>query len=455
MPAVSEPGQAIPEPARQTPVLGDYEVVVVGGGPAGITAAAAAARSGRSTILIERYGYLGGAGTAGGLSTFCGLHANVHGEHRRVIRGLADDLLGRLTALDGLSAPHLSLGDRVAAQAFDISAYKIAADELVTGSGATLLYHAMVTGVSMTGDNRIGAVFVESKSGRHAIRGQVFIDCSGDGDLAAWSGAPFEKGSTAEDLMFPSLMFRINGVDAGKAGQAWKVVARKMDEAEAAGTHKFPRKRPIVRPQRNPLEWRANMSQLANPDGSPVDGTDVWQLSYGEVIGRQQAWDAWEFIRDVTPGFEDSYIVDIAPQVGIRETRRIVGEYQLTQDDVLDCADFPDSIGVNGWPVEAHVAGDVDIIFPRGDNPRGFNQLPFRMIMPRAVDNLYVAGRCASMTHGGQSAARVSGPCFAMGQAAGSAADLALKAGTGTREVDYGQLRERLLADGAYLGEEW
>ena len=161
MPAVSEPGPAVPEPARQTPVLGDYEVVVVGGGPAGITAAASAARSGRSTILIERYGYLGGAGTAGGLSTFCGLHANVHGEHRRVIRGLADDLLGRLTALDGLSAPHLSLGDRVAAQAFDISAYKIAADELVTGSGATLLYHAMVTGVSMTDDNRIGAVFVE------------------------------------------------------------------------------------------------------------------------------------------------------------------------------------------------------------------------------------------------------------------------------------------------------
>jgi hypothetical protein len=443
---------AVSEPARQTPVLGDYEVVVVGGGPAGITAAAAAARAGRSTILIERYGYLGGAGTAGGLSTFCGLHANVHGEHRRLIHGLADDLLDRMAALDGLNEPHLSLGNRIQAQAFDISAYKVAADELVGGSGATLLYHAMVTGVSMAAADRIDAVFVESKSGRHAIRGQVFIDCSGDGDVAAWSGAPFEKGA---DMLFPSLMFRINGVDAGKAGRAWEVVARKMDEAEAAGTHKFPRKRPIVRPQRNPLEWRANMSQLANPDGSPVDGTDVRQLSYGEVLGRRQAWDAWEFIRDVTPGFENSYIVDIAPQIGIRETRRIVGEYQLTQDDILDCAEFPDSIGVNGWPVEAHVAGDVEIIFPRGDNPRGFNQLPFRMIMPKVVDNLYVAGRCASMTHGGQSSARVSGPCFAMGQAAGTAADLALKDGAGCRAVDYGQLRDRLLADGAYLGEEW
>ena len=457
---------AVHEPARETPLLGEYDVVVVGGGPAGITAAASAARAGRSTILIERYGYLGGAGTAGGLSTFCGLHANVHGDHRQVIHGLADDLLGRMAAMDGLSEPHLSLGNRIQAQAFDISAYKIAADELVGGSGATLLYHAMVTGLSMaepskTGDSasdqgrRIDAVFVESKSGRHAIRGQVFIDCSGDGDLAAWSGVPFEKGSTAQDMLFPSLMFRINGVDAGKAGRAWELVARQMDEAEAAGTHKFPRKRPIVRPQRNPLEWRANMSQLANPDGTPVDGTDVWQLSYGEVIGRRQVLDAFEFIRAATPGFEGSYIVDIAPQVGIRETRRIVGEYLLSQDDILDCADFADSIGVNGWPVEAHVTGDVEIVFPRGDNPRGFNQLPFRMIMPKVVDNLYVAGRCASMTHGGQSAARVSGPCFAMGQAAGTAADLALKGGIACRDVDYGQLRERLVSDGAYLGEEW
>jgi len=283
----------------------------------------------------------------------------------------------------------------------------------------------------------------------------VFIDCSGDADIAAWSGAPFEKGSTAEDMLFPSLMFRINGVEAERAGRAWDVLARQMDEAEAAGTHKFPRKRPIVRPQRHPIEWRANMSQLANPDGTPVDGTDVWQLSYGEVTGRKQVRDAFEFIRDVTPGFERSYIVDIAPQVGIRETRRIVGAYQLSQDDILDCADFADSIGVNGWPVEAHVTGDVNIVFPRGDNPRGFNQLPFRMIMPQVVDNLYVAGRCASMTHGGQSAARVSGPCFAMGQAAGTAADLALKAGIACRDVDYGQLRERLVGDGAYLGEEW
>ncbi|MCL2583201.1 MAG: FAD-dependent oxidoreductase [Streptosporangiales bacterium] len=438
----------IREPARDTQVLGEYDVVVIGGGPAGITAATAAARTGRSVILIERYGYLGGAGTAGGLSTFCGLHARVHGAHQQVIHGIADDILSRLRSLDGLSEPHLSLGDKVMAQAFDISAYKIAADEIVTGSGATLLYHALVTGVSLSPDGtRIDAVFTESKSGRHAIRGQVFIDCSGDGDVAAWSGAAFEK---APELLFPSLMFRIAGVDPERAGEAWKTVSRLMDEAEAAGTHTFPRKRPIVRPQRHPAEWRANMTQLSNPDGSPVDGTDVWQLTHGELTGRRQILDAFGFIRSSTPGFEESYIVDIAPQVGIRETRRIVGSYQVSESDVLDCGVFEDSIGVNGWPVEAHVAGTVDIRFHRFG--RGVNDLPFRMIIPRGVANLYVAGRCASMTQGGQSAARVSGPCFAMGQAAGTAADLALKAGVSCGEVEYAQLRERLVSDGAQLG---
>ena len=452
--------ETITEPSRQTPVYGEFDVVVVGGGPAGIMAAASAARAGCSTLLIERYGFLGGAGTAGGLSTFCGLHARTYGADVRVIRGLADELLDRLVKLDGLNAPHLTIADGIAAQAFDISAYKIAADELVTSSGARILFHAMAVGAFLSpATGAIDAVLIESKSGRQAVRGRFFIDASGDGDLACWAGVPWEKAPPIDGMMYPSLMFRINGVDVGKAGPApWRTVERLMEEAEAAGTHTFPRKKPIVRPQRNPLEWRANLTQLRRDDGGAIDGTDVDELTRGELIGRQQALDAFTFIRDRTPGFEDSYIVDIAPQIGIRETRRIIGPYQLTEEDVLGCADFDDTIGVNGWPVEAHVAGTVEFRWQR--DPRGYNQLPFRVILPGAgtsaggqpVGNLYVAGRCASMTHGAQSAARVTGPCFVMGEAAGTAAQMALSAGVPGDAIDVPELQRKLEDQGAYLG---
>jgi hypothetical protein len=440
----------VAEPARNTPVYGEFDVVVIGGGPAGITAAAAAARAGRSTLLVERYGFLGGAGTMGGLSTFCGLHAKVHGEHRQVIHGLADEILERLVKLEGLNQPHLTIADGILAQAFDISAYKLAADEMVVDAGARLLFHAMAVGVVLADDATIDAVIIESKSGRAAVRGRVFVDASGDADVAAWAGVPFEK---APHLLYPSLMFRINAVDVAAAGPApWRTVERLMDEAEAAGTHSFPRKKPIVRPQRNPLEWRANLTQLSNADGSAIDGTDVDQLTRGELQGRRQSFDAFDFIKHRTPGFENSYIVDIAPQIGIRETRRVFGRHRLTEDEVLDCADFPDAIGVNGWPVEAHVAGTVEFRWQRDE--RGYNQLPYRMLVPERVGNLLVAGRCASMTQGGQSSARVTGPCFAMGEAAGTAADLAIRDGVPVGDVPIGELQRRLELAGAFLGDQ-
>jgi hypothetical protein len=437
------------EERRRTPVIGEYEVVVLGGGPAGIAAAIAAGRCGRSTLLIERYGFLGGAGTAAGLSTFCGLHANVGGEHRRVVHGICDDILERLERMGGLNAPHLSVQNRIMAQAYDISAYKIAADELVLGAGAKLLFHAFGAGALMRSEAQIDAVLVETKSGRGAIRAGVFIDCSGDGDLAAWAGAPFELGDGKGNFLYPSTMYRISGVDPQKAGRAWERIPQLMEEAEKQG-RRFPRKKPIVRPQKNPIEWRANLTQIRNPDGSAVSGIDAAQLSWGEVEGRRQCWDSFEFIRSVAPGFEHAYIVEIAPQLGIRETRRVRGEYMLSGEDILDCVDFPDAIGVQGWPVEAHVAGDVNFVFARKE--RGFNQLPYRMIVPLGIDNLLVAGRCASMSHEGQSSARVSGPCFVMGQAAGTAAHLAMKAGTPPRALDAAALQRRLQSDGAYLG---
>ena len=445
----------ITEPARETPVFGRFDVVVLGGGPAGITAAAAAARAGQHTLLVERYGFLGGMGTAAGVTNFCGLHANVHGEIRQVVHGLADELLDRMRALNGLNEPHRLFGGRIAAQAYDNAAFKVAADQLVLASGAQLLFHAQAVGVVMNGPAEIGALLIETRSGRVAVLARCFIDCSGDGDLAAHAGAPFEKGQgvdgTGEDMMYPSTMFRVHGVDPVRAGDAWNHFGRLMEAAEAKG-RSFPRKAPIIRPQKNPAEWRANVTQLANADGSPVDGTDALQLSAAEIEGRRQIVDFFRFLRESAPGFETAYLLEIAPQVGIRETRRLQGVYQLSGDDVLQCASFDDSIGVNGWPIEEHTAGTVVFRWPHDPDGRGYNQLPYRMLLPLRVDNLLVAGRCASMTHRGQSAARVSGACFVMGQAAGTAAALAHQAGVRVRDLDVSALQARLQADGAWLG---
>jgi len=446
------PPKSITEPARNVPLYGEYEVVVLGGGPAGIAAAVAAARAGRRTLLIERYGFLGGMGTAAGVTNFCGLHANVHGGMHRVVQGVASELLARIDRLGGLNAPHLILG-KILAQAYDTAAYKIAADDLLAAHKVDLLFHALGAGVIMHDDKRIQALMVETKAGRQAVTADIFIDCSGDGDLAAWAGARYEVGDNAGSMLFPSMMFRLNGIDPEKAGEAWRTIPALMEQAEAAGTHKFPRKAAIVRPQRSGIEWRVNFTQLARADGKAINGLEPDELTRGEIDGRRQAVEAFAFLRTV-PGFEKSYIVDLPPQLGIRETRRVIGGHMLSGEDVLGCASFDDSIGVNGWPMEQHVAGDVTFKFPPIPESRGFNELPYRMLVPEGLDNLLVAGRCASMTHEGQSAARVSGGCFVMGEAAGTAAALALGGNTNPRDIAVEKLQQQLQQQGAFIGRD-
>ena len=446
----------IAEPAREVPVYGTFDVVVLGGGPAGIAAAAAAARNGAKVVLVERYGFLGGMGTAGGVTNFCGLHANVYGTIRRVVHGIADDVLDRMRELDGLNEPHLIFG-KIHAQSYDMPAFKCAADAVLAASGADVLFHALATGLVRNGRGQIDAIILETKSGRMAVRGTCFIDCSGDADIAHWADVPTEKGDAKGHLLYPSLLFRVGNVDAARAGEAWKAIPELMDAAEAAGEFTFPRRGAIVRPQKRTYEWRANVTQLKNKDGSATDGTDALGLSDGEREGRRQITDYLRFLRSKVPGFENSYLLDIATQVGVRETRRLVGEVVLTAEDVIGCADFDDTIGVNGWPLELHVAGDVEWVWPPIPESRGYNQLPYRMLLPRrstagGVDNLLVAGRCASMTHDGQSAARVTGGCFVMGQAAGTAASMAIKQRSSVHDIDIKELQRQLSEQGVFLG---
>src|SRR6202023_3055644 len=276
------------EPARRVPLYGEYEVAVLGGGPAGIAAAVASARAGRRTLLIERDGFLGGMGTAAGVTNFCGLHANVFGKMHRVVQGIASECLARIDRLGGLNAPHLILG-KILAQAYDTAAYKIAADDLLLGHKVDILFHALGAGVVMHDESRINALLVETKRGRQAVRADIFIDCSGDGDLSAWASARYAVGDNAGSMLYPSMMFRLNGIDPEKAGDAWRTIPALMEKAEAAGTHKFPRKAAIVRPQRSPIEWRGNFTQLARADGSAINGLEPDDLTRGEIAGRPHA----------------------------------------------------------------------------------------------------------------------------------------------------------------------
>jgi hypothetical protein len=339
------------------------------------------------------------------------------------------------------------------AQAYDSAAYKCAADGLLLAKGVEILFHALAAGVVMNPDGTVGALLIETKSGRRAVLGRIFVDCSGDGDLAAWAGAPFELGAEggAGKMLYPTMTFRVNGVDHVAAGEAWRSIGRRMAEAEQRGTG-LPGTHAILRPQRNPIEWRVCVTKVKNPHDSAVDGTNAGELSAGEIEGRMQARAFFEFLRRDVPGFADAYIVDLPPQLGIRETRRIVGPYRLSGDDVISCASFGDTIGVSTLPLDNPIAGDIRWIWPDIASSRGFNHLPYRMLLPHGVHNLLVAGRCASMTHEGQLAVRASGGCFVMGQAAGTAAHLALVDGQRPDAVSADRLQLLLEFDGVYLG---
>jgi hypothetical protein len=338
------------------------------------------------------------------------------------------------------------------AQAYDTAAFKCAADDLLLAHKVDIRFHALAAGCIMDNERRIKALLIETKSGRAAILGRVFIDCSGDGDLAAFAGAAFEKGDEHGNMLYPTMMFRLSGVDPEKAGVSSRNIGALMVEAEKRGVQ-FPRKGAIIRPQKHSSEWRVNVTQVKNTQGRAIDATDAIEFSHGEIEGRKQAIDFFKFLKSDVPGFADSYIVDIPPQLGVRETRRVNGLYQLTADDVITCASFDDTIGVNGWPIENHAAGEIIWRWPE-EGSRGFNHLPYRMLVPPTLDNLLVAGRCASMTHEGQSAARVSGGCFVMGQAAGTAAHLSLAGNRICADIPLEKLQNTLESDGVTLGRD-
>jgi hypothetical protein len=435
----------VDEPPRATPVVRRPDVLVVGGGAAGIAAATAAARAGASTLLVERYGFLGGTLTAVTLGTLCGGYAvGSHGTIK-LVGGICDEIVERLMRAGAALPPRRWL--RNLTVPYDPPALRRIADEFLADAGVEVLLHTLVVGAQVEG-GRVRAAFVENKAGRGAIVPRIVIDCSGDGDLAAQAGAVCTVGENGA-TQFASTMFRFANVDVAAFGAiAREARGERLQQAVADG-YDLPRTSAGL--QVHPIDGvvHANVTRVKRADGGSFDLLDPWELGDAEREGRRQAALYEDVLRRYMPGFGNARIVDVGAHIGIRETRLVAGDRTLTEADVRGCVKPADAIACCAWPLEMHGAdrGTVWDFLPEDD----WYGVPYGCLVAKGFDNMLVAGRNLSATHAAQASVRVAATCMALGEAAGTAAALALHEHDDIRRFDVGLLRARLQTAGAIL----
>jgi glycine/D-amino acid oxidase-like deaminating enzyme len=413
------------------------DVLVVGAGSAGSTAAIAAARSGAETLLIDRLGFLGGTSTAV-LDTFYAFYTP--GERpQKVVSGIPDDVVGRLTER-GMAFERPNTYGAGTGITYDPESLKRVWDELVAESGAGVLLHAFVIGVEVSG-GRVDAVEVATKGGVRRIEARCIVDASGDADVCALAGAPYD--APGDDVQSLSTVFRMANVDVSRAEAVPKQeLWRLMREARDSGRYALTRIEGSVHRTPHDGVMMALMTRVRR-----VDATDPEALSAAELEGRRQAHEYFRFLRENVPGYEKAALISTSPAIGVRESRRILGEHVLTADEILAATSFDDQVARCGAPIEEHHAGD-DTRWVYLEDGKTYG-IPFRALQPQGLENVLVAGRCFSATHDAHASARSMGTCMAMGQAAGTAAAL----GDRPRALDPALLRARLRKDGADVGD--
>ena len=412
-------------------------MLVVGAGSAGATAAIAAARAGAPTLLVDRLGFLGGTSTAV-LDTFYAFYTP--GEQpQKVVSGIPDEVVVGLTER-GMAFERLNTYGAGTGITYDPETLKRVWDELVTESGARVLLHAFVIGVTVDA-NRVVAVDVATKSGIRRIEPSVVVDASGDADVCALAGAPYE--APGDDVQSLSTVFRVGNVDSARASAVPKdELWRLMRDARDSGRYGLTRIEGSVHRTPHAGVWMALMTRVRR-----VDATDADALSAAELEGRRQAHEYFRFLRENVPGYEEAVLLSTSPAIGVRESRRILGEHVLRAEEILAATRFDDQVARCGAPIEEHHAGDDTrwVYLAQGAT----YGIPFRALQPRGIENVLVAGRCFSATHDAHASARSMATCMAMGQAAGTAAAL----GDEPKRLDAQVLRARLRADGADVGD--
>jgi hypothetical protein len=430
--------------------LGSFDVVVVGSGAAGSTAAIASARSGASTLLIEKLPFLGGNSTAV-LDTFYGFYTP--GERSlRVVAGLGDDVVAGLRRLGSvLERPNTyGAGTGVTYLAEHL---KVVWETLAVEAGVKVLLHAFVQDVDVR-DGRITRITVATKAGLRSVQANVVVDASGDADVSHYAGFSYELAGDLAPAQTLTTTFRMGNVDLQRRNSISKdEMHALMARAAESGDYDLPRREGSD--HMTPVEGMTAtiMTRLDHvrrgPDGAVINATDPEVLSEAEMAGRRQALEYARFLVDQVPGYEKASLIALSSQIGMRETRRVHGDYRVTRDDVLTARQFDDQIGLCGAPIEDHLPGEGTVweYLPEGSAVG----IPLASLIPKDGVNVLAPGRCFSATHDAQASIRSMAQCMAMGQAAGTVSALAAHNAGLVRSVAYETLRDHLLADGAIL----
>jgi glycine/D-amino acid oxidase-like deaminating enzyme len=416
------------------------DVLVIGSGSAGASAAIAAAETGAQTMLIERYGFMGGISTQV-LDTFYGFFTP--GSHpKKVVGGIPDRVVANLEQRGAmLIRPNTyGAGNGIT---YDPEKLKVIWEKMAIEAGVRLLYHTLFIDVLLE-NKRVVGVISAGKSGLGEIEAGVVIDASGDGDVAASAGVSFESAATGP-VQSLTTTFRLINVDVDTARQVKKdQLHGLMHEAIDSGSYDLPRREGSVHITPLPGVMATNMTRVIQ-----VDATDVEQLTRAEIEGRRQALEYFRFLRERVPGYEKAELANFSVQIGVRESRRIFGRYRLTRQDVLGACKFNDAIAQCGAPIEEHHAG-ADTrweYLPEGET----YQIPYRCLLPEDIDGLLVAGRCLSADHDAHASVRSMGQCMSMGQAAGIAAALAIQKKSMPGELPITELQNHLRQIGALI----
>ncbi|MBS1852728.1 MAG: FAD-dependent oxidoreductase [Acidobacteria bacterium] len=406
-------------PGSQLPVIAQPEVCVVGGGAAGLSAAVAAARCGLDVLLIEKYGFCGGATVAGLSGTICGLYSS--GERpEQIVFGFAGEFHERLKASGGVKDP-VPFG-RTMLVPHDSFVWKELADHYLRSEKIKTLFHTTLIATYAGGD-RVETLVVRTLDGLQAIQPQLVIDASGDAEVVHGIGGETTLGKNGV-VQTPTMIFRVGGVamDVFLKLDPNQIEAL-VHEANRSGKYHLPRTHVYLFPMPNGREVLCNMTRITFPDGSVPLGVSSEDMTYAEMEGRLQARSYATFLRDRVPGFAHSYIVETGAQVGIRQTRSLVAKSRLMNEDVLAGKKVKGAATFSAWPIEAHGAGELKIVYLEDDT----YDIPFETLIPLRGTNVLAAGRCLSAEHEALASARVTGQCFGMGYAAGAAAALMLR----------------------------